>query len=43
MNESKSKCDRISLKRESCETVSIDKIKEKFKTSQGKLNGLFVF
>ncbi|CAH8469750.1 unnamed protein product [Schistosoma bovis] len=34
MNESKSKCDRISLKRESCETVSIDKIKEKFKTSQ---------
>ncbi|VDO68703.1 unnamed protein product [Schistosoma mattheei] len=34
MNESKSKCDRISLKRESCETVSIDKIREKFKTSQ---------
>ncbi|CAH8452398.1 unnamed protein product [Schistosoma intercalatum] len=34
MDESKSKCDRISLKRESCETVSIDKIKEKFKTSQ---------
>ncbi|VDO61799.1 unnamed protein product [Schistosoma margrebowiei] len=34
INESKSKCDRISLKRESCETVSSDKIKEKFKTSQ---------
>ncbi|KAH9594943.1 hypothetical protein MS3_00009474 [Schistosoma haematobium] len=34
MNESKSKCDRISLKRESCETDGIDKIKEKFKTSQ---------
>ncbi|CAI2725012.1 unnamed protein product [Schistosoma spindalis] len=34
INESKSKCDRISLKRESCETVSNDKIKEKFKISQ---------
>ncbi|XP_018648203.1 putative paramyosin (Allergen Blo t 11) [Schistosoma mansoni] len=35
INESKSKCDRSSLRRESCETVSSDKIRENLKISQG--------